>query len=178
MPFAEFLFSFCPRCGRKTFARQKAGLLSCSACGLVFYLNTAAAVAAVMRDERGRVLFTRRAREPGKGLLDLPGGFVDPGESAEEAMRRELREELGLEPGALSWFGSLPNEYEYEGITYRTLDLFFTCGAPDPDGVKPQEEIQEILLLGPWEVKAEEVAFSSVKTIMTRLAGGGRPPLA
>jgi NAD+ diphosphatase len=130
MPFADLLFSYCPRCGQKAFSRKKPGLLSCSACGLIFYLNTAAAVA---------------------------------------ALRRELREEIGLEPETLLWFGSLPNEYEYEGITYQTLDLFFECMETDLSALKPLEEIQEILLLRPDEVRAEEIAFPSVRTMMRRL---------
>jgi NAD+ diphosphatase len=169
MPFADLLFSYCPRCGQKAFSRKKPGLLTCSACGLVFYLNTAAAVAAILRDDEGRILLTRRAGEPGKGLLDFPGGFVDPGESAEDALRRELREEIGLEPETLLWFGSLPNEYEYEGITYQTLDLFFECMETDLSALKPLEEIQEILLLRPDEVGVEEIAFPSVRTMMRRL---------
>ncbi len=65
---------------------------------------------------------------------------------AAKALRRELREELGLEVGTVSWLGSEPNEYEYEGITYRTLDLLFRCEAADLSSVKPLAEIKEILL--------------------------------
>jgi NAD+ diphosphatase len=170
MPFADQLFTWCPRCGAHALARQKPGLLSCSACGLVFFLNVASAVAAIVRDARGRILCIRRANEPGKGLLDLPGGFVDPGESAEEALRRELREELGTEVGSLSLFGSEPNEYEYGGITYRTLDLFYQCEAVDLASVKPLEEIQEILFLGLGDIPMGQVAFSSSRAILRRLA--------
>jgi NAD+ diphosphatase len=175
MPFADLVFSFCPRCGQRSFARQKAGLLSCSACGLIFYVNTAAAVAAILRDSEGRVLLVRRSKDPGKGLLDLPGGFVDPDESAEDALRRELREEMGLEAGPFSWLGSLPNEYEYEGITYRSLDLFFENSKMDLSSVKSLEEIQEILLLRPSEIPFGEIAFPSIKTMFLRLLESERP---
>jgi NAD+ diphosphatase len=169
MPFADQVFSFCPRCGARGFTRQRAGLLSCPSCGLLFFINVASAVAAVIRDAHGRVLFVRRSRDPGTGLLDLPGGFVDPGESAEAALRREMREEMGLELGAVSFLGSEPNEYEYQGITYRTLDLFFTCEVPDPAAARPLEEIQEILLLDPAAVMPESMAFASARAMLRRL---------
>ena len=53
-------------------------------------------VGAVVRDEQGRLLLVRRANEPGRGLWSIPGGRVDPGETAEEAVVREVAEETGL----------------------------------------------------------------------------------
>jgi NAD+ diphosphatase len=170
MPFADQLFTYCPRCGAHSLSRERAGVLSCSACGLQFFLNVASAAAAVIRDSRGRVLFVRRSQDPGKGLLDLPGGFVDPGESAEQALRREMREEMGLEIGALSLIGTEPNEYEYRGITYRTLDLFYHCGVADPAAARPLEEIQEILFLDPAAVAPREMAFASARAMLGRIA--------
>jgi NAD+ diphosphatase len=169
MPFADVAFTFCPRCGAHTLRRVRAGLLSCSSCGLEFFTNVASAVVALLRTPDGRILFTRRDSDPGRGLLDLPGGFVDPGESAETALRRELREELGLTVGRISWLGSEANEYEYKGITYRTLDLLFRCEAADLPSVKPLEEIQEILLLRPEEIRTEEIAFASIRTMLRKL---------
>jgi ADP-ribose pyrophosphatase YjhB (NUDIX family) len=81
-------------------------MLRCEACGFELYLNVAAAVAGLIRDERGRLLITVRGKEPGKGKWDLPGGFADPNESAEQALAREIREEVGLEVTAMRYFGS------------------------------------------------------------------------
>jgi len=55
-------------------------------------------VAAVLRDAHGRVLISQRPEgKPYAGLWEFPGGKVEPGEAIETALRRELREELGIE---------------------------------------------------------------------------------
>lgn len=60
------------------------------------YRNSKPAVSAILvRD--GHVLLSRRAREPHKGMWDLPGGFLESGEHPEEGLRREIREETGLD---------------------------------------------------------------------------------
>jgi 8-oxo-dGTP diphosphatase len=53
-------------------------------------------VGAVVHDERGRLLLVRRGRAPGRGLWSLPGGRVEAGESAAQAVEREVLEETGL----------------------------------------------------------------------------------
>jgi 8-oxo-dGTP diphosphatase len=60
---------------------------------------------AVIFDGRGRVLLIRRANPPFKGELALPGGFVDVGETVEQACRRELKEEAGIRVGRLDLVG-------------------------------------------------------------------------
>ena len=54
-------------------------------------------VGGVVRDGAGRLLLIRRGREPSRGLWSLPGGRVEPGETLEQAVVREVREETGLE---------------------------------------------------------------------------------
>ena len=157
---------YCPKCGAAALRMTGQKLLRCEACGFELYLNVAAAVAGVIVDERGRMVVLVRGKEPGKGKWDLPGGFVDPGDTAEEALRREAREEIGLEVTGMRYVGSWPNVYEYMGVRYRTLDLGFVCGVTDVSRARPMEdEIAEVLFLWPREIDLERFAFPSVGTI-------------
>ncbi len=171
------VFKYCPRCGAAAIRAVGPKLLRCAACGFELYLNPAAAVAGVIVDDQGRMVVLVRGKEPGKGLWDLPGGFVDPGETAEDALRREVREEIGLEVTALRYLGSAPNVYEYMGVRYRTLDLGFVCEAAQASQAKPMEaEIAEVLFIPPQEIDPGRFAFHSVGTIAgqprERRAGG------
>ncbi len=83
-------------------------------------------VAGVLSDAQGRILLTQRP--PGKhlaGLWEFPGGKCEPGESAEAALRRELREEIGVEIGALEPLIAFPWRYPEKSIfldVYRVLE--------------------------------------------------------
>ena len=92
---------------------------------LPIIFNAAAAVAAIIFNDEGKLLFTRRAIQPYKGMLDLLGGFVDHMETAENALCRELNEELGITATELEYFCSSPNEYPFSGLSVFTLDLVF-----------------------------------------------------
>ena len=88
-------FNFCPACASDLERGSDEGL-ECSNCGRRWYRNSApAAGAAIVKD--GKALITERGIEPKKGLFDIPGGFLGPGEHPIDALKRELREELGLE---------------------------------------------------------------------------------
>ncbi len=74
-------------------------------------------VAAVLRDARGRILLTRRTDDRDlSGLWEFPGGKVEPGESVEQALRRELHEELGIDLGAVSPLIAVPHAYPHKRI--------------------------------------------------------------
>jgi ADP-ribose pyrophosphatase YjhB (NUDIX family) len=143
----------------------------------VYYHNTAAATGCVIRSRQGLV-FLVRGKEPAKGKLDLPGGFVDPGEGAVEGLLRELREEIGWEaplaaaaaggtvPKGLRLFASFPNVYPYRGITYNTCDMFFTLDAPNlsEEDLRLQAgEIGGVRFIRPEDLKFEELAFDSTR---------------
>jgi ADP-ribose pyrophosphatase YjhB (NUDIX family) len=114
------------------------------------------------------LLFLVRAREPGKGLLDLPGGFIDPGENAVEGLCRELSEELSFVPDqkALSFFASFPNVYTYKNISYNTCDLFFCLDAPgitEKDLHLEIDEVSALRFIRKEDVDFNGLAFESVK---------------
>ena len=151
---------FCPACGQAGFAAGRR--CECPACGFVYFQNVAAAAAAIIEID-GRILLTRRAFDPGQGLLDLPGGFIEPGETAEEGLRRELQEELGLAPARLEYLCSLPNRYPFGGVEYRTLDLFFIARLASLDALRLSDEISAVALQQPEAIKLDELAFESIR---------------
>lgn len=79
----------------------------------------------------------RRARDPGKDKLGLPGGFVDVGEGVGAAAVRELREEVGIElaESDLAYLGSWPNTYHFKGLAIPVSDVFFHAQVPDFEGI-------------------------------------------
>lgn len=135
-------FNFCPACGKKNIRNvlnpKSAGdnistkKWTCPDCGFDLYCNIAAAVGLVIYDENQDVLFEVRAKEPRKGFIVIPGGFVDADERAEEAAIREAREELNLsiKEENLHFLSTFPNTYEYRNITYKTCDMFFSVKLP------------------------------------------------
>ncbi|HEY2549335.1 MAG TPA: NUDIX domain-containing protein [Streptosporangiaceae bacterium] len=74
---------------------------------------------AVIRDAAGRLLLIRRRNEPGAGLWSLPGGRIEPGETAEQAVVREVREETGLEVSP----GRLLGVVQRPGLAGTVLDI-------------------------------------------------------
>lgn len=160
---------FCPRCGAGGLTRTEPKLIDCPSCGLHFYLNSGAAVAGYVLDDRDQLLLGRRAREPGKGMLGPPGGFLDFGETAEEAVLREIREETGLDVGIEQYLGSFPNRYLYRDILYPTLDLFFLCRVDSFSSASALDEVESLVIL-PWrEVRRDEIAFASMRKAFDRL---------
>jgi len=154
-------FTHCPACGT---LRSDAGQnpLRCAACGFVFHFGPITAVAAIVKDAEGRVLFLRRAKDPGKGKLGIPGGFVDVGESLEAALVREVLEETNLTAIEWQYLVSFPNEYHYRGTVIPVTDMFFTCRVESFDNMKPQDgEVTSFEFEKLTPDVLEEIAFVS-----------------
>ena len=120
-------FNLCPMCGSKNIQNKNDRKWFCPDCGFDLYCNVAASVGVLIFDDENNFLFEKRAKEPKKGLLTQPGGFIDADESAEAAVARECLEELGAQVTDIRYLGSYPNTYEYKNITYKTCDMFFTA---------------------------------------------------
>lgn len=124
-------FNMCPICGSKDIHYADGKKWLCSACGFDLYNNVAAAVGVVLADREGCVLFEKRAKMPQKGMLVVPGGFVDRCEGAEKAAVRECAEETGFTPESVTYLCSSPNIYEYKNFEYSTCDMFFCANLPE-----------------------------------------------
>lgn len=160
-------WNYCPRCSKEGIEWVKDKNWSCPHCGFRLYFNVATSTAAFLLYQ-GKLLTVRRNREPGLGFLDLPGGFVDPGESAEDALKREIREELHISAGPLQYLFSLPNHYPYKDVNYRTCDLFFSASIDEIPQSFQKDEISEILLIQPDELHVEDFAFSSIRKALAK----------
>lgn len=160
------VFKFCPKCGSPEFRVTGSRSFCCSSCRFEWYINSSAAVAVLLFNEKGELLFTRRAVEPHRGKLDLPGGFIDPMETAEQAAIREIREELGVEIHSLKYICSFPNEYVYSGISVFTLDLAFYARTSSFDQMRPMDDISAFEFYKPEELDLEELPSVSMKNIL------------
>lgn len=118
---------YCPDCGKPELVSDNQHRFTCEACQFEFFMNVAAAVGVILVLGE-KVLVVKRGREPQKDKWDLPGGFVDQHETAEQALVRELHEELGLTTTTeFKYLGAWPNVYPYKNVTYHTLDNFFVA---------------------------------------------------
>lgn len=158
-----YQFEYCPVCGAKAFAERNVKAKQCTACGFVYYFNPSSSVACFIKNEKGELLLVRRGKEPAKGTLDLPGGFVDMFETAEDAVRREVKEETGLEIRSCRYLFSLPNLYLYSGFEVHTLDLFYECRVDDFNSAQADDDAADIIVLRPEELTPEEFGLRSIR---------------
>lgn len=124
-------FKYCPICGSKHFEVQDGKSKKCANCGFEYYLNPSASTAAFILNDKNELLVLTRKKDPARGTFDLPGGFADIGETAEQGVAREVKEETGLDVKEAKYLFSYPNVYIYSGFEVKTLDAFFLCHVDD-----------------------------------------------
>lgn len=140
----------------------------CAACGFEEWGNAAPAVEAlVVRD--GCVLLCRRGIEPHLGKWDLPGGFLEESEPPLDGLRRELREETGLEVEPGDFVGTAIERYE----RYSVLILSWLAEAPRGEP-RAADDVAELAWFAPGELPpAGEFAFGWHAELLARWAAGG-----
>lgn len=156
-------FKFCPKCGSSHFVENNFKSKRCNTCGFVYYFNPSASTAAFIVDDEERLLVAKRAKDPAKGTLDLPGGFVDPYETVEEAIKREVFEETGLQINQFNYLFSLPNIYIYSGFEVHTADLFFQTHVENLSGLQAHDDVEELYLIDKKDIKPELFGLASVR---------------
>lgn len=169
------IFTYCPRCGSTPFEADSERSKQCKVCGFTYYANASASVAAIIRNSRGEILLTTRAYEPAKGMLDLPGGFVDHNETAENALHREIAEELGIEIKSIRYLLSQPNTYSYSGMDIHTLDMFFEVEMEPNSKIEAHDDVADAQFYWLSDVVLDKIGLDSIKRVLTDIYNDQEP---
>jgi len=136
---------FCGKCGGRTDPLEGERGRTCAGCGLHFFPRvTPAVIVAVVRDDK--ILLAQSSRFPA-AFYSVLAGFVEPGETFEECVRREIREEVGIEVEDLRYFGSQPWPFPH------SLMVGFTASFAGGELVLEEKEIVRAGWFGPEEVR-------------------------
>jgi 8-oxo-dGTP diphosphatase len=156
-------WTFCPRC-RSELAGD-AARLTCSACGFVVYASSKPTAGALCVED-GRVLLARRAAEPFQGRWDIPGGFLEEGEDPVDGLRRELKEETGLDVEPQRFLGVWMDRYGGDSTAEATLNLYWIARIVDGDP-EPADDVSELRWFDRNALpRRDELAFENVPLVL------------
>lgn len=142
---------FCSWCGEKL-EKINDLHLRCQSCGISDYNNPKGATAIIITNEKRELLCAVRSEDPGKGKLDMPGGFVDGLETGEAGSIRELREEIGLigiQESDLKLLFSDVNPYVFQNISYPVLCLYYHLEINSDKQLTANDDVASISWLDP-----------------------------
>ena len=149
---------FCPRCGGELVPADDH--LACATCAERYWANAAPGVQGILERD-GRVLLARRALEPRRGHWDLPGGFLGETEDPADGLRREFREETGLdvEPVEL-----MRIDIEPYGEKHVFSVTWIVRGEGEPE---PADDVDELRWFARDELPAEMAFPGQVEVLRT-----------
>jgi 8-oxo-dGTP diphosphatase len=145
--------------------------VTCSSCSFEYFANPVPAVAALIEDADGKLLLARRAEEPDAGRWDTPGGFLEEEEDALTALRRELREEAGVDVEPLEFFGTYVDRYGGNDESTPVLNLVWTARIAGGE-LEPADDVAELEWFARDALPGDdELAFSWLAKALADWAG-------
>lgn len=159
-------FRFCPMDGTPLADPDKEGGSRCDACGRSWYRNSSPVVGCVIvRD--GKALVTVRGIEPHRGKLDVAGGFLLNGEHPIDGLKREIKEELGIEidVGVDDCLLMAPHEYAHEGDYNLALGFSARWVSGDPS---PADDVADLRWVSRDEVETLEFAWEHDRELVRK----------
>lgn len=156
--FTEVDYRFCPKCGGRLelerIKLEEPERLVCSICRFILFLDPKVAAGTIFESNK-KIVLARRAIDPGYGKWVFPGGFVDRGETVEEAAVREAKEEVN----AQVLIRDLVGVYSYSGspVVVIVYSADMTGGE-----LHAADECLDVRLFAPEEIPWEDLAFSSI----------------
>lgn len=159
-------FDFCPADAEPLRERDHEGGKQCPRCERTWYQSSApTAGAAIVKD--GKALVTIRARDPEKGRMDVPGGFLAPGEQVIDGLKREVREELGIEveAGIEDCVSAVAHTYGPEGDFVLAIGFKARWISGEP---RPADDVADIRWVAPDEIDELDFAWEHDRDLIRR----------
>jgi ADP-ribose pyrophosphatase YjhB (NUDIX family) len=158
---------FCASCGSRLEEADGEGGRRCTACGRMWYSNPAPTIACVIvRD--GRALVAVRAGDPWKGRIDVPGGFLNVAEQPLDGLKREVREELGVEVEVSDrdFVQAIAHRYEAEGQWLVSLGFRARLVSGEP---RPADDVADIRWVTRDEIDDLDFAWPHDRVLVRRV---------
>lgn len=159
------MYKYCPKCAGSLVEKNNHPI--CQNCGFNFYQNSKPTSSAVIVNEKNEVLLLKRAINPHFGKWDIPGGFLENGEDPKVGLKREAKEELGINVKPLEILTICVDNYGLEEDDFYTFNVFYKCKISDGEIVIDQEN-SEFKWFSKNEIPWKELAFNNT-TIALRV---------
>jgi len=162
--------NFCRRCAA-ALTNDHDHVYKCAA-GHVIFANASPAVGIWFINSKNEVLVITRGINPGKGLLDAPGGFCDGPEPLEDGTAREATEEVGIVPGqygAPVFICTDIDRYDFAGEMLPVLSAMFVARLQDGVVPKAADDAATAVFMPMQEVDAEQIYFPTVRKSFEKL---------
>jgi ADP-ribose pyrophosphatase YjhB (NUDIX family) len=157
-------WTYCPRCAAEL--RHSHERVECPSCGFVSHSNSEPTACGLVVDDEGRLLLVRRAVDPHQGTWDLPGGFLEEAEAPLDGLRRELREETGLEVEPVDFVGAWLDVYGEGPDAATTLNLYWTARVIGGEAVAG-DDASELDWFARDELPPDdEIGFANVREVL------------
>ena len=158
-------FKYCPVCGSEEFKIDTFKSKKCEKCKFNYFYNAAGAAPLIIKDKENNYLFAKRKYNPMKGTLDLVGGFIDYGETAEKCAVREVKEETGMDiqENDLKYLFSFPNYYYYSDFITTSIDIYFEICLDSFNKAIANDVVQELVILKKDEIDISKFGLEGIK---------------
>jgi NAD+ diphosphatase len=162
--------NFCRRCGAE-FASAENHVYKCKN-GHILFANASPASCAWLVNNKNELLVAVRSQDPGKGLLDAPGGFNDGAETFEDSLARELEEEIGFKPSDYTkpeYLLSSLDKYDYKGERFDIISVVYWARIIGNPTITPQDDIAEAKFMPVQSIDPEKIYFHAVREAFFKL---------
>ncbi len=152
-------YQYCPKCGKK----YEDSSYKCQRCNYTMYQNPVPAVGGVIYNSKKQILMVKRAIDPYKGKWEFVGGFIENGEDAKSALRREISEELHISAKIGRLLLCVTDAYGENGKC--TINIFYLAYIKEENQLKSNDEIMDYQWFSISKLP-KDIAFNCTREVL------------